>query len=638
MEAARIDVKELTSPDEHARPQAHYGRRALMAVAAASTLAVSAFGTVLLLRSPAATGVDLVHESVARKVPCPAVAALLANGDLEHLYEYKSAAASPTGRPQLWLKIAQVKEAVSKLGFEEDVSTGIGNGMKFSVLSEVAREGHAFPTWTDVDGDVHLDLLNHEAMGMGHKVDTAIRDNAEKQPSELAFAALMRSPMVETVNGEQRVTEAGVARWYEMMRKNDPARFAVCEKAADASIAAARKKVAGFHGCSDPRLHAFVPLLQAFGRDSEEDGSKYLTAADMRRLYLLNEYPEGWVPTPVPTARLQAAQARATALGVARRRLQDYESDPLSWLWQGFMDMPSPAEPEQQPAVPTVCGAAVANADCQGQLWGPTGDMGMHCYAYKDACALDMVAGVWDAGSKFDMDKDPSRCHAADKVFYLWNEPDQWQRLLPGATYDYKWAARQWVTYARRWSRQITDMRRDGFRFTSPFLTPEGTTKAIADFYEACGTGCEDKASPAYIDTIAVNSFCGPWSARDGREQPTEQDCRANVGGVLAELQKVPQINGERGSLPVRITNWGRVNGHGRLSPDDQLAAMDAADAWFGEGSPVEAVYWFAQTFGGHSLDATDSYSVTEIGNKLSQRTSSGRTLGQVWEEKCKAL
>ena len=65
MEAARIDVKELTSPDEHARPQAHYGRRALMAVAAASTLAVSAFGTVLLLRSPAATGVDLVHESVA---------------------------------------------------------------------------------------------------------------------------------------------------------------------------------------------------------------------------------------------------------------------------------------------------------------------------------------------------------------------------------------------------------------------------------------------------------------------------------------------------------------------------------------------------------------------------------------------
>ena len=91
MEAARIDVKELTSPDEHARPQAHYGRRALMAVAAASTLAVSAFGTVLLLRSPAATGVDLVHESVARKVPCPAVAALLANGDLEHLYEYKSA-------------------------------------------------------------------------------------------------------------------------------------------------------------------------------------------------------------------------------------------------------------------------------------------------------------------------------------------------------------------------------------------------------------------------------------------------------------------------------------------------------------------------------------------------------------------
>ena len=32
-------------------------------------------------------------------------------------------------------ELAEVKEAVSKLGFEEDVSTGIGNGMKFSVCA-----------------------------------------------------------------------------------------------------------------------------------------------------------------------------------------------------------------------------------------------------------------------------------------------------------------------------------------------------------------------------------------------------------------------------------------------------------------------------------------------------------------------
>jgi hypothetical protein len=92
---------------------------------------------------------------------------------------------------------------------------------------------------------------------------------------------------------------------------------------------------------------------------------------------------------------------------------------------------PSVAFPIQQPALPPTptstgnkkCGGAVnsggsANATCLSDLWNPTQDRNMHCYAYgglSDPCALhnnnDINDGLFKSPSKCDRD-----------TFYLWDE------------------------------------------------------------------------------------------------------------------------------------------------------------------------------------------------------------------------
>jgi hypothetical protein len=91
---------------------------------------------------------------------------------------------------------------------------------------------------------------------------------------------------------------------------------------------------------------------------------------------------------------------------------------------------PSVNFPVQQPALPPTstgnrkCGGAVntgggsANATCLSDLWNPTQDRNMHCYAYgglSDPCALhnnnDIDDGLFKSPSKCDRD-----------TFYLWDE------------------------------------------------------------------------------------------------------------------------------------------------------------------------------------------------------------------------
>jgi hypothetical protein len=84
------------------------------------------------------------------------------------------------------------------------------------------------------------------------------------------------------------------------------------------------------------------------------------------------------------------------------------------------------------------CGGAVntggtANGKCTSDLWGPTDDTSMHCYAYggpSDKCAIHNNNDADDG-----LSKNPSGCDKG--TFYLWDEvstvvnPESMWRLVP---------------------------------------------------------------------------------------------------------------------------------------------------------------------------------------------------------------
>lgn len=261
-----------------------------------------------------------------------------------------------------------------------------------------------------------------------------------------------------------------------------------------------------------------------------------------------------------------------------------------------------------------VCGGAVnssndAQAVCQSDLWDPTGDSTMYCFAYGgsgDPCHLnnnnDPNNGIF---------KDPSLC--TGETFYLWDEPDT-------QGYSYDWAGTTWLDYSRRFPQQLQDLRASGTKITSPLLKAGGSGVLQANlqaFLNACGSPCTAPNDPAYIDVIAVNAFCGDFNGPSG--------CR---GGAAFIYNESVGMSNAFGNLPVYITNWSRLQ---TSNPQDQVEAIDAIDEFFPStsGNPiVERVYWFGATdFGGGSSN-----------NFLTNTLNDGSTLGQAWKNKCDSL
>lgn len=267
------------------------------------------------------------------------------------------------------------------------------------------------------------------------------------------------------------------------------------------------------------------------------------------------------------------------------------------------------------------CGGAVnfsnedSNLVCQKDLWEPTNDTTMHCFAYGgrgDPCHLSNNNDVNDG-----LTKDPSLCTTGD-TFYLWDEPDTQGK-------SYTWAGQAWYEYSRRFATELQHIRDAfGIKVTSPLLKAgsEGVLGGnINAFFDACGPACFDVDDPAYIDIIAINAFCGDFNGPAG--------CRGGAEFITKEATQLYQ----QYSLPIYITNWSKL---GTSHPDDQLEAMDAIDEFFipqkddtnQDGGIIERVFWFGATdYGGGS---SNNFLTTEISN--------GATLGDYWYDKCNTL
>lgn len=183
---------------------------------------------------------------------------------------------------------------------------------------------------------------------------------------------------------------------------------------------------------------------------------------------------------------------------------------------------------------------------------------------------------------------------------------------------SYTWAGQEWLKYANRYATDIQKLRQRGVKFTSPLLRagePGVTASNLNQFYAACGAPCRDRNNPAYININAVNVFVGPWNVAG------VQGCIDAANYMVNEIESYYPTD----NLPWYITNWSRL---GTYNISDQVDAMGVIHLFFQSDSPIQRIYWFGATdYGGNSGN-----------NFLTQQTSNGQTLGQVWKSKCDTI
>merc|ERR1712029_420981 len=166
-------------------------------------------------------------------------------------------------------------------------------------------------------------------------------------------------------------------------------------------------------------------------------------------------------------------------------------------------------------------------------------------------------------------------------------------------------------------------MRRNGIKFSSPIFTAglQGIlAQHVNEFFRACGPGCTDPNSPAYINIIAVLASCRPSDTIDPAN-PT-QGCRNAAAFVVNEINTL-QVGMQ---LPVYIMGWSRFNVNNAF---DQLAAMEVTDEFFRIGSRVQRVYWYG------AIDNGIGSEFNYLTNQILSGPRTGQTLGQVWKEEC---
>jgi hypothetical protein len=264
------------------------------------------------------------------------------------------------------------------------------------------------------------------------------------------------------------------------------------------------------------------------------------------------------------------------------------------------------------------CGASVGpgtawETDCRRLLWSPTQDESMFCFAFGgpgDPCHLNIVHDGVNEG-RF---KDPSACRLGIRpdgdywsygdVLYLWDDPSSYG-------FSFQWAANAWLAYSTtRWVDEMTLLRSRGLKVSTPLVTFENEAQVVSqlsEFFDACGSLCDDAESSAYVDILAVNVFCDPGT----------ETCSAKVAAVTSFLQ---DLSLQYNNRPIHIAQWGVRDS---TQAPELLSAMDSTPGFFTDGSTIERVYWY----GGDSPDTTSL--------RIQAR---GSRLGLIWAQTCAGI
>lgn len=221
---------------------------------------------------------DPDKAAIAKKLPCPVVAMLLANNEIEGLYTYSEKGQSdrPDGEATFLLSIASVHEISMRLGADPRCARAFVVALRAAMATSSAPLAPSSARQVLPDSAVYIDLLHHAEYGCGHDHDTRIRDNPAKAPDEAAFERLLG--FANVIPGYESLgtvmTLADLKEWSQ----------------------AARSARQGRDGTLDG-LIPFKVLLDVFGSDfGLYDNRRYIPKAALKSIYLDMKYPEGFVP------------------------------------------------------------------------------------------------------------------------------------------------------------------------------------------------------------------------------------------------------------------------------------------------------------------------------------------------------
>lgn len=103
----------------------------------------------------------------------------------------------------------------------------------------------------------------------------------------------------------------------------------------------------------------------------------------------------------------------------------------------------------------------------------------------------------------------PNKCDGND--FFLWDEPFTQSKRGKPEWGNMDHVVNMWKNFASQHSESLISKRNAGMKVTTPLFTGGETKSRVAEFFQKCGSGCNDKSSPEYIDVIAWNAWIGDW-------------------------------------------------------------------------------------------------------------------------------
>eukprot|EP00943_MAST-04B_sp_MAST-4B-sp1_P007734 g7734.t1 len=243
---------------------------------------------------------------IAKQIPCPVLGTLYAYGILPYKeLKYDNTdndvdddATTGTEKdssnsPELILTLQDCYEACAMVGIPQKVADMLVWGIKGNITKSLDLPNNI----EDDDPRLYFNILNHVKYGMSHNINTGM-NNINSQQAYYDFIENL-----EVVNGEKRLYSRDLYDW----EKNEKKKMKLGNKNNNGSVPGGMV-IASFievFGRIDEKneKNGFTKndeseLDEILEQELEEEGTfdSYITAEDIRRMWLERKYPKGWKP------------------------------------------------------------------------------------------------------------------------------------------------------------------------------------------------------------------------------------------------------------------------------------------------------------------------------------------------------